>query len=151
VDTLRKFLSGTIHNVSEDSRVQDVIDKINADKISACLVKKDGEYIGIVTREDIIQKVTGKKDPKSTRTADIMSSPLYPVDINMSQADACIMISEKGRRHLVVEEKDSVVGIVSVMDLVPEDMVKISRNGTELFTRVGNYGDQLIADEKAKK
>ena len=151
MNTLKRFLSGTIHSVSEQALVQEVIDKINADKVSACLVEKEGEYIAIVTREDIIQKITGKKDPKTTSVAEIMSSPLYPVDINMSQADACIKISEIGRQHLVMEENGSIVGIVSVMDLVPEELIKKSRNGDELFIRVGNYGDQLIADEKAKK
>ena len=57
MNTLKRFLSGTIHSVSEQALVQEVIDKINADKVSACLVEKEGEYIAIVTREDIIQKI----------------------------------------------------------------------------------------------
>ena len=148
VETLRNFLSGTIHTVSEHSMVQDAIDKFNTDKASACLIEKDGKYIGIITREDVIQKITGKKDPKSTRTADVMSSPIYTVDINMSKPDACIKMSEQGRRHLVVEENGNIAGIVSVKDLVPGDLISASRNGAELFSKVGKYGDRLLADEK---
>jgi len=144
VDTLRKFLSGTIHSVSEHSMVQDAIDKFNSHKATACLIEKDGEYIGILTREDVIQKITGKKDPKSTPAVEVMSSPLYTVDINMTKADACIMIAEKERRHLVVEENGNIAGVVSVGDLVPEEMISASRTGSELFIRVGNYGDQLL-------
>lgn len=128
--------------------VQDAIDKFNSHKASACLIEKDGEYIGIITREDVIQKVTGKKDPKSTPTVDVMSSPIYTFDINMSKADACIKISEQERRHLVVEENGRIAGIVSVNDLVSEDLISASRNGAELFSRVGKYGDQLLEDEK---
>lgn len=124
--------------------VQDAIDKFNSHKATACLIEKDGEYIGILTREDVIQKITGKKDPKSTRTVEVMSSPLYAVDINMTKADACIMIAEKERRHLVVEENGKIAGVVSVGDLVPDEMISASRTGSELFIRVGNYGDQLL-------
>lgn len=150
VDTLRKFLSGTIYTVPEQSLVQDVIDIFKSEKATACLVEKDGDYIGIITREDIIQKITGKKDPKSTRTVDTMSSPVYTVDINMSHADACIMMSEQERRHLVPEEDGRIVGIVSVKDLVPEEMITSSRTGSELFIRLGNYGDQLRKEGKGK-
>lgn len=131
--------------------VQDVIDKFNTQKATACLIKRDGEYIGIITREDVIQKITGKKDPKSTRTTDVMSSPIYTVGIAMSQADACIMMSEKERRHLVVEENDCIVGIVSVKDLVPEELISASRTGDELFIRLGNYGDQLLKENKSQE
>ena len=149
--TLRKFLSGTVHSVSDDSMVQDVIDTFNTKKATACLIKKDDEYIGILTREDVIQKITGKKDPKTTRTVDVMSSPIYKVDINMSHAEACIMMSEKERRHLVLVENGSIVGIVSERDLVPEEIITASRTGEELFIRIGNYGDQLIEEEKGRK
>lgn len=124
--------------------VQDAIDKFNSHKATACLIEKDDKYIGILTREDVIQKITGKKDPKSTRTVEVMSSPLYTVDINMTKADACIMIAEKERRHLVVEENGKIAGVVSVGDLVPDEMISASRTGSELFIRVGNYGDQLL-------
>ncbi|MBL7019481.1 MAG: CBS domain-containing protein [Nitrospinaceae bacterium] len=150
MDTLRKFLSGTIHTVSESSMVQDAIDRFSSHKATACLVEKNGEYIGIITREDVIHKVTGKKDSKSTPTADIMSAPIYTVDINMSKADGCIMMSKQERRHLVLEENGSIVGIVSVRDMVPEEMITSSRTGAELFVKVGNYGDQLLKDEKAQ-
>jgi len=149
VDTLRKFLSGTIHTVPENSMVQDVIDKFNSEKTTACLIEKDGKYIGIITREDIISKIIGKKDPKSTRTDDVMSSPIYTVDIGMSKSDACIKISEQKRQHLVVEENGRIMGIVSVRDLVPKDLTSASLTGVELFHKVRKYGDQLLKDEKA--
>ncbi|MBC8285345.1 MAG: CBS domain-containing protein [Nitrospinae bacterium] len=149
MDTLRNFLSGTIHTVSDQSIAQDAIDKFNSDQATACLVEKDGNYIGIITREDIISKIIGKKDPKSTPTVDVMSSPLYTVDINMSKSEACIKISQQGRQHLVVEEKGQIAGIVSVKDLVPEDLLSVSCTGTELFHKVGKYGDELLKNEKA--
>ena len=148
MDTLRNFLSGTIHTVSDKSIVQDAIDKFNSDKATACLVEKDGNYIGIITREDIISKIIGKRDPKSTPTVDVMSAPIYTVDINMSKPDACIKISKQGRQHLVVEENGRIAGIVSVRDLVPEDLLSASCTGTELFYKAGKYGDELLKNEK---
>ncbi len=150
MDSLGKFLNETVHSVSEHSTVQDVINEFNTHRISACLIKKGEEFIGILTKEDIIQKITGKRNPKSTPAVDVMSSPLYTVDINTSQAEACIMISERQRRHLVITENDRIAGIVSVNDLVPEDMISASLTAQELFIRVGNYGDQLINEDKTK-
>ncbi len=144
MDTLKNFLSGTIHTVSDSSMVQDAIDKFNTDKATACLVEKEGDYIGIITREDIISKIIGKRDPKSTPTVDVMSSPLYTVDINMTKPDACIKISQQGRQHLVVEENGKIAGIVSVKDMVPEELVATACSGMELFYKVGKYGEELL-------
>ncbi|MEK9627584.1 MAG: CBS domain-containing protein [Nitrospinota bacterium] len=147
MDTLKNFLSGTIHTVSESSLVQDAVDKFNSDQATACLVEKEGEFIGIITREDIIQKIIGKRDPKTTPTVDVMSSPIYTVDISMSKAEACLKISDQRRQHLVVEENGSIKGIVSVRDLVPKELWSTSTTGAELFSKVGEYGEQLLKDE----
>ncbi|KMP10473.1 hypothetical protein UR09_06135 [Candidatus Nitromaritima sp. SCGC AAA799-A02] len=149
LSTIESVMHTTILDVPDSAMVQDVIDAINANKIGALLVKKDDEYIGIITREDIIQKVTGKLDPKSTKAAEVMSSPINKVDVNTSIGDACIIACEKRRRHLVIAKDGNIVGILAVKDLVPEEIMNISLTTDELFNRVGLYGDELLAREKA--
>jgi CBS domain-containing protein len=50
-------------------------------KIGALLVKENGEYVGIITKTDIIERVIAKGlDPKTTLTGSVMSKPLLTMD-----------------------------------------------------------------------
>ena len=40
------------------------------------------------------------------------------------------------------------MGILTVNDLVPGDLMNISLTSDELFSRVGLYGDELLEKEK---
>jgi CBS domain-containing protein len=91
-----------------------------ADKrIEALLVLSDGKLVGILTERDCARRVTlDGKNPKSVRISAVMTSPVVFVTGGHTVGDCMKILAEKGFAHLPVLDGDTVVGIVSMGDLV---------------------------------
>ena len=74
---------------------------------------------GIVTETDLIRKVLAKGlDPLLTRVNQIMTSPLLTITQDRPMLDASHLMETNHVRHLCVSDKEEVVGVISVRDLV---------------------------------
>lgn len=108
-----------IFSVAPDETVFDAIEKMAEKGIGALLVIRDGRLVGIISERDYARKVIllGRSS-KSTQVQEIMASPVVYVSPNES-VDACMGIMTASRiRHLPVVEREKILGIVSIGDLV---------------------------------
>jgi CBS domain-containing protein len=88
-------------------------------KIGSVFVKQKDRIVGIVTEPDIVRKVVGaERVPYYIPVEDIMSSPVIGIDGGRSVTDAADLMEQHGTRHLAVFNGDSIVGILSVRDLL---------------------------------
>jgi CBS domain-containing protein len=88
-------------------------------KIGSVFVKQRDRIVGIVTEPDIVRKVVGaERVPYYIPVEDIMSSPVIGIDGGRSVTDAADLMEQHGTRHLAVFKGDSIVGILSVRDLL---------------------------------
>ena len=88
-------------------------------KIGSVFVKQKDRIVGIVTEPDIVRKVVGaERVPYYIPVEDIMSSPVIGIDGGRSVTDAADLMEQHGTRHLAVFKGDSIVGILSVRDLL---------------------------------
>jgi CBS domain-containing protein len=88
-------------------------------KIGSLFVKQKDRIIGIVTEPDIIRKVVGaERVLYCIPVEDIMSSPVIGIDGRRSVTEAADLMEQHGTRHLAVLKGDSIVGILSVRDLL---------------------------------
>ena len=142
--TVGSIMKTSIQSVSRESTVQSVIDGFKSKKVGSFLVKRNNEYIGIITKRDVIKKIMGKQDPKTKKVVDVMSSQIFTMDINASIGEACIFMSEKRTKHVVVEKDGEIVGFFSVKDIVPNELIRSSSTNEELLIKVGAYGDELL-------
>ncbi|MEK7702651.1 MAG: CBS domain-containing protein [Nitrospirota bacterium] len=94
--------------------------KIMADmKIGSLLVERENAIIGIVTETDFARKVLAQGlDPSKTKMEQVMSTPVFTIDVEESLVEANQMMEEKNVRHLAVTEEGKMVGILSVRDLL---------------------------------
>ena len=89
-----------------------------SNNIRSLLVKKYYEYIRVVTKRDLAEKVLVKGlDSDSTRTEEIMTSLIFSLDCYLPVNEADYIVHKK-IRNLPVMEENKVVGILSVKDLV---------------------------------
>ncbi len=91
---------------------------LNEHKVGSVLVMEGDRLLGIFTERDILRRVVGeRRDPASTRVADVMTRELVVMRPTASVEDAMRVVSERRVRHIPVVEGARVLGVVSQGDL----------------------------------
>lgn len=119
MDEIRDFMRSPVISVGPQATVQEAA-KIMAEKvISSLLVKENDEYLGIVTKTDLVNKVLAKGlDPQGTRVVSVMAKPLLTRDLYISRSEANEFMLRNKLKHLAVTQNGKVVGVLTTKDLV---------------------------------
>jgi CBS domain-containing protein len=87
--------------------------------IGAALVTDDERPVPcIVTERDILNSLGRGEDPDSERVGEHMSEGVVAASPDWSLEHAASEMSKRGIRHLVVFDEGSLVGILSIRDIV---------------------------------
>ena len=108
-----------IYSVTSDETVFNAIKSMSELKIGALLVIDDNNLSGIISERDYRDKVIlmGKQS-KTTRVREIMTSKVYKVEPG-DDLNTCMRIMTNQKiRHLPVMENETVVGVISIGDVV---------------------------------
>ncbi len=110
---------GTVLTVNGSVSVLDAIRTMAEANIGALVIQDDQQPVGMFTERDYMRKIALKGlSSATTIVADVMSSPLITVDLGESIHVAMETMTQCRCRHLVVMDKESMAGIVSLGDMV---------------------------------
>ncbi len=120
--TVRHLLSRKgpgLFSIAPEDPVLKAIRSMAEHRVGALLVMRGEELAGIVSERDYARKVVllGRSSAE-TPVWQIMSSPVVTVSPDTSVQQCMTLVTEKRIRHLPVIEKDRVVGVISIGDLV---------------------------------
>lgn len=117
--SLRALLKKRLVSCSEDTDVQEVAERMEAENVGAVLVVDEGRPTGIVTDRDIVLRcVVEGLDCSKVAVHDIMTPSVVAVEINEGIYDVLrIMRKAEVRRVPVLDESGQAVGLVSFGDL----------------------------------
>jgi len=108
-----------VYSISPDNTVYEAIDKMDKLDIGALVVMNDQSLLGILSERDYRSKVILKgRTSKTTKVGEIMSENVYYVSLTDSVEMCMSLMTDKKIRHLPVIKNDTVVGVVSIGDLV---------------------------------
>jgi CBS domain-containing protein len=87
--------------------------------VGAVPVLDDTKLVGIFSERDIMRRVvTEGRDPLVTRIAEVMSTDIRTVAPSASSEEAMCVMQSHGVRHLPVCEGRTLVGFLSLRDLL---------------------------------
>lgn len=117
-----KQKNNEIYSIQSGSKICDAIDKLNNKKIGALLVKDENDKIaGILTERDILTKAC----PKQINNDEILvSEVMTPRDklIIGTAKDAVSYVmhvmTNKKIRHLPIYDDETIIGIISIGDVI---------------------------------
>ncbi len=118
--SIRDLISNrTIHYVKPSQTVFEAASYMVERNVGAVPVLEDAKLVGIFSERDIMRRVvTEGRDPLTTRIAEVMSTELRTLEPSASSEDAMCLMQTHGVRHLPVCEGRTLVGFLSLRDLL---------------------------------
>jgi CBS domain-containing protein len=121
--TVRKLLetktSDTSFSIASTDTVLQAIKKMTEVHVGALLVTENDKIVGIYTERDYLYKGENEgRAAKDTKIKDVMSVRMITVTMDTT-ADQCVeLMKQYNIRHLPVVEKDQLIGLVSMRDVI---------------------------------
>ncbi len=117
--SISEVMSKELKRIPCEASIADTAKKMRDERVGALLIERNGELVGSVSDRELVRKaVAERKDLDSTRVESIMTTPLNSIDTSETLLDVQDKMRDLGVRHLVVREAGTVVGIISVGDLL---------------------------------
>jgi len=119
-DLLRNRTMGMVFSVRPNASVQEALNLLADHNVGALLVMDmDGKVNGILSERDIVRKVGLRgRSADDTKVSEIMTGRVLYVEATQSVEECMALMNEKSIRHLPVYEKGSLLGLISVRDVL---------------------------------
>lgn len=117
--TVKDIMTKKVVTASKDDPISETISLMVAKNISCVVITENKVPVGIFTERDILKKVAGTDiDIDTTPVSRVMSSPVVPIDSNLSLLPAGEMMQKYKFRRFPVTEDKKLVGIITETDMV---------------------------------
>jgi len=111
----------TLWNISPQASVYEALQVLAEYDVGALLVMEGGKLVGVVSERDYTRKIalTGRAS-KETKVLDIMTANVITVTPQTRTRDCMALMSQKKIRHLPVVDGSTVVGMLSIRDILDD-------------------------------
>ncbi|CAN5222153.1 hypothetical protein BH20ACT24_BH20ACT24_17880 [soil metagenome] len=115
---VRDIMRRDVRTVAASDTFRSASKALREHRISSLVVTGDHGAAGIVTERDFVRLVADGLDPATTPLADRMTTELVTIDPRADIAEAARLMRKAGVRHLPVMDREQLVGILSMRDVL---------------------------------
>ena len=138
--TVRQLLGAKapeVFSVSPDASVLDAIRLMAEKGVGAVLAMQGPRLCGIVSERDYARKVVLQgRSSSNTPVRDIMTAKVVTVRPDDSVDHCMQVVTEHRIRHLPVAEGDTIVGVISIGDVVKCQIAEATQEAESLRTYI---------------
>ncbi len=121
VGELLKKHDGTLWHVRPTDTVFAALQTLASLDAGALLVMDGDRLVGVFSERDYTRKISLQgRNSKETYVSEIMTSDVFTVSKRTRTRDCMALMSEKKIRHLPVLEGNTVLGMISIRDLMDD-------------------------------
>jgi CBS domain-containing protein len=115
----------TVHTIEPEMMVLEATRLMNLERIGALVVRQNEHVVGIFTERDVLVRIVAAGlDPASVQVADVLTTPVAYCTPDTTIEQCSAIFTEKRIRHLPVMDGDTLVGIVTIGDILAFDAEK---------------------------
>ena len=119
-DMIRKK-GGELYTLAPDATVFEALDLMARENTGAILVMENGTVAGLLSERDCVRKLElAGKSAKTTKVSEIMTSKVIYVEASQPLEECMALMIDKNIRHLPVFDHGTLLGLVSVRDVLKE-------------------------------
>jgi CBS domain-containing protein len=105
--------------VSPDNTVYEALEMMASKDVGALMVVSNDRLVGMLSERDYSRKIILRGlSSKSSKVGDLMSKEVIGVNPESTIDDCMALMTGKRIRHLPVLEKDKIMGLISIGDVV---------------------------------
>lgn len=108
-----------VYSISPEATVFEAIQQLAARNIGALLVMEQGQLIGMFSERDYTRKVALQgRSSKETQVREVITGRVVLVTTTTPVAECLRLMTANRIRHLPVVDGETVIGVISIGDLV---------------------------------
>jgi CBS domain-containing protein len=138
--TIARLLQGrnaTIVTCDASCKVRTAVDLLAERRIGALPVMRQGRVVGIFSERDVIYQLRAHGPAMLDHcVGDVMTSPAETVDPDTDVMAALSLMTQRRVRHLPVVEGDTMIGFISIGDLVKYRIDRIEADAEAMRTYI---------------
>jgi CBS domain-containing protein len=137
VSELLKKRDGTLWHARPDDTVFAALELLARHNVGALMVMDAGRLVGVFSERDYTRKIALQgRNSKETRVAEIMTSDVISVSPRTGTRACMSLMSEKRIRHLPVLDGTTVLGMISIRDIMDDIIVDHEATIAQLETYI---------------
>jgi CBS domain-containing protein len=121
VSELLKQRGGTLWHVHPDDTVYGALELLSSYEVGALMVMDGGRLVGVFSERDYTRKIALQgRNSKETRVDEIMTRNVFTVGPQAGTRACMALMSEKKIRHVPVLDGATVLGMISIRDIMDD-------------------------------